>query len=171
MRRLLPSLFLALCVGLAACGGDDDDGADPAKLRDEAAKSFKASERQAKRDRQRDPDARDDERREPFVAVATTLPIRRPPLPIQQYVLDRGHRIIARPSARDFFCDRDVDERRLAVEAFYREADKRFRAGGIRDFSLLVAEHSPTLESIKPLATAEDGKVELTKRGRGDRDC
>jgi|SRR5215213_604373 len=190
MRPLVAAVAITVAV-VSGCGGDEKNetrepqpaknpessqarrepdrptergSRDPARFPAEARSSFEDSVTAARHARPR-PRGR-------FSASVDELPIRKPPLPIQQYVITKGsHEIIARPNARDYFCLGGVDARHAAVIAFYTEARRRFSMRRIRDFSLVIAPISPTLEHIRPLAHARDDTVTLTGFGQTERAC
>jgi hypothetical protein len=172
----------ALALGLGACGGGDDSGANKSsgsaasgqeggaanpkvaaarkKASKQAARSFAAAAGEAKSE----PGVAG---RGSFNQVVAELPIRSQPLPIQQYIIEQGHSLIARPETRDFYCGRSVAQRFAAVEAFYREADRVFRAGGVKDFVQVVTSLSRTTEKLPAFAIGRNGSVSLTRLARG----
>jgi len=106
-----------------------------------------------------------------FEAFLDVLPIRKPPLPIQQYMSAEGSaRLVARPRARDFFCGWDIATRKAAIEAFYRQAVRVARAARVRGFSLVVDALRETGD-VRPLAYGRHGSVTLTRRGRKRGSC
>ena len=132
---------------------------DPKQFQAEAADSFAEAARTATGEGSRLEQAQE------------RLPIREPPLPIQQYVLtDGSHDVVARLDSRDFFCIGDQGARRAAIEAYFDQAETAFRKHDIDDFSLTVALNSEDINHFKVLARADRAHgVKLTERGRSDR--
>jgi len=158
----------------------DTGSGDPTKFAGEAARAFDDGRAKAKRLRPaRRKDLTDEEQRalgatSPFLQAQETLPIRQPPLPVQQYIVqERSHVITARPDLGDFLCRLRTPAARLAaVRAFYLEADAVFRSYGVRRWQLVVAPYSNSTSDIEPLARASSGSVVLTPFGRGNpSDC
>jgi len=176
----------ALAVGvLGACGGDDSpsrertpnpqstpaserDGTtdqiargsrDPKRFRTEAADSFAEAGRGAPREGSR------------LDQALGELPVRLPPLPVQQYVVtDGSHRIVARLDSRDYYCIGDPSARRAAIEAYVSEAEATFAGHDIDDLALTVALNSDDINDFKVLARADHTSgVKLTTLGRADR--
>ncbi len=187
-----PALALAclLILALAACGGGGGNKATSStsageqragggrarvapsphakQIDDQTSKSFAASQSRAQKELGSDPALAG---KGAFNHVLAELPIREPPLRVQQYIVDQGHDVIARPNAKDFFCGRTLADRLAVVAAFYREADKRFRARGINDFELTVAPLSSNYDTIRVLAVGKNRKVRLTRHGRARGPC
>ena len=91
----------------------------------------------------------------PYDKAIDQLPMDKPPLYVEQFVLDDTHDLVVRTDPRRFFCGRTREQR---------------LAGGIDDFVLIV---DGLRESgvVKPLARADGDKVRLTARGRGAGPC
>ena len=183
---------LAACVVavavIGACGGDESPNDSPAR-ESPPANSHQDEERDETVDRvdhgSRDPDRFRAEAEESFARAAESapgegssleqaqaeLPVREPPLPIQQYILaDGSHDVVARPDLRDFFCIGGPVARRAAIEAYFDRAEETFKRHGIDDFSLTIALNSDTIDDFKVLARASRARgIKLTKRGRADR--
>lgn len=131
----------------------------------------------------------------PFDRVVDKLPLREPPLHVLQWVLtDRSltldtraererfyrlperaqaqwlvpkveHKLYARVDEKQFYAMSE-SARAAAVEAFYRDAEKLFQQAGIRDFVLVVAPLTETLEQLPELAVGRGGSASLTLLGR-----
>ncbi len=106
-----------------------------------------------------------------FEKVVDALPIRKPPLYVEQYgTFEDSHRLETAVDRKRFFCGKTPDQRQAAVAAFYRSADRRFRASGIRDFVQVVTLPGKT-GTGPTLAVARQGSVSLTRLGRGRGRC
>src|SRR5215204_133477 len=126
---------------------------DPKRFPAEAADSFAKAARTASAKGSRLEQAQD------------KLPIRQPPLPIQQYVFtDKSHRVVARLDPPDYFCIGDTTARRAAIEAYFTEAREAFSTHDIGDLTLIVALTSENIDHFKVLARADQAGVKLTKR-------
>lgn len=185
-RPCLLLLLLTLALLVAGCGDDDDSGdaASTQTGKDEirraktapnpkevaGARQERADE---KRQKQEEQDLEDDEEFDkafedtPFDRVVDKLPIRKPPLHVQQYISGDGHKLYAAVS-RKRFCALSAARRNSAVGSFFDDADRTFRRGGIDDLELVVTPLAETLDKLPPLATASGKTVKLTSRGR---DC
>jgi hypothetical protein len=142
--------------------------------KEEAAREAerKREEQERAKDPQLDGESLEFEELSPFEAAVSRLPIRKPPLPIQQYTtFGKSHRVFASPSPRDFYCGRSPRVRLAAVRAFYTEARKVFRSANVRDFSLVVAMPIQRANDVRPLARASNGTVRLTRLGRARGPC
>lgn len=107
-----------------------------------------------------------------FEKIVSELPVRRPPLFVEQYITSKGSTTVYTAVApRRFFCGRSPARRRAAVSSFYRDADRLFRRRGVKDFVLVVTPIAETTESLPALAMGRDGKVSLTRRGRAKGPC
>jgi hypothetical protein len=105
-----------------------------------------------------------------FDSVINMLPIRKPPLPIQQYMSFSGrHLLVVRPAAHDYYC-LSLEQRQAAVAAFSAQATELFRRNGIDDASFVVDALRPT-GVVHPLARARGSSVSLTPLGRQARGC
>jgi hypothetical protein len=100
--------------------------------------------------------------------AGTSLPIRKGSLPIQQYIEGKGAVLIARPTAKDFYCGKSLDERRAEVLGVYNAVAAKT---GAQDLVLKIAPISNTTTNLKILATAQGGTVVLTKLGSGKGSC
>ena len=135
-------------------------------------KERRALKREAAQDRKEDREFDSEFKETPFEKLVGRLPVRKPPLFVEQYITSRGSSTVYTAVApRRFFCGRSPARRRDAVSSFYRDADRLFRRGGVEDFALVVTPVSETTESLPALATGRDGKVSLTRRGRGKGPC
>ena len=138
----------------------------------ELEKERRALKREAARDRKEDREFDRGFEETPFEKLVSRLPVRKPPLFVEQYITSRGSSTVYTAVApRRFFCGRSRARRRDAVASFYRDADRLFRRGGVDDFALVVTPIAETTESLPALATGRDGKVSLTRRGRGKGPC
>lgn len=106
----------------------------------------------------------------PYDEAVDALPLREPPLYVEQLLLDDSHELVVRTRARRFFCGRTPRQRLAAVRAYYERAQSEMSARGIDDFALVVDGLRETGD-IKALARGEAGKVSLTARGRGPGPC
>lgn len=105
----------------------------------------------------------------PFDRAVDALPLRKPPLHVEQFLLqENGHELVVRTSR--FFCRGSLSDRRAAVRAFYEGAREVMRAHGIEDFVLVVDALRETGE-VKPLARAAGDDVTITARGRRPGRC
>ena len=142
----------------------------PSKAELEAER--RALKREAARDRKEDREFDRAFRETPFERAVAQLPVRRPPLFVEQYITSTGSSTVYTAVApKRFFCGRSVARRKAAVSAFYRDAERLFRRRGIKDFALVVTPTAETTESLPALATGRDGKVSLTRRGRAKGRC
>jgi hypothetical protein len=106
----------------------------------------------------------------PFDRVIDTLPIREPPLPVQQYMSFGGrHLLVVRPTAHDYYC-LSVGQRQAVVAAFSAQATPLFRSRGIHDASF-VFDALRSTGVVHPLARARGSSVSLTALGRQRRSC
>lgn len=107
-----------------------------------------------------------------FDKLIDKLPIRKPPLYVEQYITDgKTHKLFTAVNRKRFFCKLNPRQRGRAVEGFYREAEKVMRAGGVKDFVQVVTVTAETVEELPALATARNGSVALTRLGRGRGPC
>lgn len=185
-RPVARLILLCLALVVAGCGGDDDsDGAartqtSTDELRPRTAPNPKevAGARQERADEklkqreEKELEQGDEEfdkafEETPFDRLVGRLPIRRPPLHVQQYISGDGHKLYA-AVIRKRFCALSPTRRERAVSAFFRSADGTFRRGGVDDLELVVTPVSETLDRLPALATASGKSVTLTSRGR---DC
>ncbi len=107
-----------------------------------------------------------------FEKLVAKLPIREPPLYVEQYITSRdSSTVYTAVASKRFFCGRSAARRKAAVASFYRDADKVFRRGGVEDFVQIVTPIAETTESLPALAIGRKGKVSLTERGRAKGPC
>ncbi len=186
-RRWLSVPLIALLVfalGASGCGGDDSEekaasttkeAGDrpkpprPPKERDDAR-------REAKEEKQQDRELKDLEEEErkfdksfeetPFERAIQRLPIRKPPLYVEQYITGEGQRKLYTAVDEKRFCRLSPAQRTKAVTSFYREAKRSLSRSGVKDFLQVVTPLSATTEKLPALATARAGKVSLSRRGR-----
>ncbi len=188
-RSCLPSLRLPALVTLvigasavfAACAGDDESSerAAPAETETEARQETRSTaedlqEARRERERDREEDRKFDEafRETRFDKLVAKLPIRKPPLYVEQYITtDGSHKVYTAVNRKRFLCELDAGERRRAVARFYEKADEVFRAGGVEDFVQVVTVTSETADGLPALATARKGSVSLTPLGRARGRC
>jgi hypothetical protein len=108
----------------------------------------------------------------PFEKLISELPIRKPPLYVEQYITNPGsHKLYTAVARKRFFCTLTPGQRALAVQVFYRDASKVFRAGGVKDFVQVVTPLAETTERLPALAVARHGSVQLTGLGRARGRC
>lgn len=180
--------ILGLALGASGCSGDDDDGEKKA-----GASTTTTGDRPA-RPRPRPPTERDDARREaadakqqerelkdlkeddrefeesfketPFERAVHKLPVRKPPLYVEQYIVTgEGHKVFTGVNEKRF-CRQSAAKRQAAVSSFYRAADRSLRAAGVKDFVQVVTPLAATADNLPALATGRAGKVSLSRRGR-----
>lgn len=106
----------------------------------------------------------------PYDKAVDSLPIKKPPLYVEQVMLDTTRTLVVRTKSRRFFCGRTEEQRLAAVGDYYGLAESAMTANGIEDFALIVDGLRETGD-VKPLARGADGKVALTARGRGRGPC
>lgn len=141
-----------------------------ARRRSERVAAQRAREREAdqKADREFDKDFEESA----FDKLVVKLPIRRPPLYVQQYITGTGgHRVYTAVDRRRFLCRMTPAQRRKAVADFFRAADTTMRAGGVDDFVQVVTVTTQTAQNLPALAEARRGSVKLTARGRERNPC
>ena len=132
----------------------------------------RARKREAAKDRREDREFDKAFSETRFERIVSELPIRKPPLFVEQYITSRGSSTVYTAVApKRFFCGRSAARRKAAVSSFYRDADRLFRRRGVDDFALVVTPIAETTESLPALATGRDGKVSLTRRGRSKGPC
>ncbi len=157
---LLALLVAALAATGAGCGGGGEQEQQP----DAGGAGAGDAQEQAESPPQPPPSA--------FEAVVNDLPLREPPLPVEQYVANEGGRqLVARLAPKAFFCGRDAAARKAAVSDLYELTRRRFRARGVSGIELVVAPLTASVQDIRPLARGRGGSVALTKRGRGRGPC
>jgi hypothetical protein len=177
--------LLALALALSACGGDNgsetksassttpttNDGgkasapheAEQAKQEDrDKEEQKKELKQQAREDRQFDKSFTETS----FERIAGKLPIRKPPLYVQQYITGDGHKVYTAVD-RKTFCKLSVSAKQKAVASYFKSADALFRAGHVNDFQQVVTPVSDSIEKLPALATASGGSVKVTPLGRG----
>lgn len=138
----------------------------------ELEKERRALRREAAEDRKEDREFDKAFQETPFERLVAQLPIRKPPLFVEQYITSRGSSTVyTAVDPKRFFCGRSAARRRAAVSSFYRDADRVFRRGGVDDFVQIVTPIAETTERLPALATGREGKVSLTKRGRAKGPC
>ena len=181
----LTALLAALAVG---CSGDDEEpgkaaeerraGADKAQTaKNKPSKADLATERralakEAERDRKADRELDRGFSETPFEKIVGQLPIRKPPLFVEQYITSEGSSTVYTAVARKrFLCGRSPADRKAAVSRFYRDADKLFRRSGVKGFVQIVTPIAETTDRLPALAVARQGSVSLTKRGRAKGRC
>lgn len=142
----------------AESGTTDKKGARPTprgeKIESKAAKARRIARdrKEQKRELERfeKEERRFDEqfRETPFDKLIAKLPIRRPPLYVEQYITDKGHTIYTAVARKRFVCKMSAQQRKKAVAEFYRAANKSFLAGGIKDLAVIVTPLAETIESF-----------------------
>ncbi|MDQ4049487.1 MAG: hypothetical protein M3131_08940 [Actinomycetota bacterium] len=138
----------------------------------EIAKERRALKREAEQDRREDREFDRGFRETAFEKLVGQLPIREPPLFVEQYITSRGSSTVYTAVApKRFFCGRSPARRKAAVTAFYRDAAKLFRRRGVNNFVQVVTPIAETAERLPALATGRNGSVSLTKRGRAKGPC
>ena len=100
-----------------------------------------------------------------FERLVNKLPIQKPPLYVAQYISGDGHKLYTAVD-RKRFCKLPAAERKKAVESFFNTADASFRRANVKDFEQVVTPLSDTIDKLPALATARQGAVTLTSRGR-----
>jgi hypothetical protein len=178
-RRLIVLTLLAIALGLAACGGDDssDDKTaasttaqkkrppTEAEAARREAQDEKAQQEELKKEKESDEDFDRSFSESSFERLVGKLPLKAPPLYVQQYITGDGHKLYTAVE-RQRFCTLSPAKREAAVTASYKSADKSFRAAGVKDFEQVVTPLSDSIENLPALATASAGTVKLTARGR-----
>lgn len=138
----------------------------------ELEKERRALKREEARDRREDRKFDQSFNETAFEKLVAELPIRKPPLFVEQYITSRGSSTVYTAVApKRFFCGRSAARRKAAVSAFYEDANRVFRRGGVKDFVQIVTPIADTTESLPALAVGREGKVSLTKRGRAKGPC
>ena len=175
--------LLALALGASGCNGDDPEKesgrstattrdrakAPPPRERDEAlreAEEAQQQERELKDLEQDDKELEESFEGTPFERAIQKLPIRRPPLYVEQYITGEGHKVYTAVAERRF-CRMSAARREAAVTSFYKAADRSLRRAGVKDFVQVVTPLAATTEELPALATGRAGKVSLSRRGRG----
>ena len=136
----------------------------------ELARERRAIEKEEAEDKKDDREFDRSFKQTPFEETVATLPIRKPPLFVQQYITD-GNTVYTAVAPKRFFCGRSPARRKVVVAQFYRDADRRFRRRGIENFVKIVTPVAETLEELPALAIGRKGSVSLTKRGRAKGPC
>ena len=135
-------------------------------------KERRAARREEAQDRKADREFDQEFNETPFERIVSELPIRKPPLFVEQYITEKGSTTVyTAVSLKRFLCGRSAAQRKAAVAAFYREADRLFRRRGIRNFVQVVTPVAATTEELPALATGRNGSVKLTARGRAKGPC
>lgn len=181
---------LALLLGVSGCSGDDDGDGDG---ENKAGASTSTTGDRPERRRPPPPAERDDARREaadarqqerelkdleeddrefeesfnetPFERAVHKLPVRNPPLYVEQYITGEGHKVYTAVDEKRF-CKLSAARRKAAVSSFYRAADRSVRRAGVKDFVQVVTPLAATTDNLPALATGKGGKVSLSRRGR-----
>lgn len=159
--------------------GDKGASGKPPTLAERGARIRRTRRRAAARERrERAEDRRFDRefdrgfRESGFDRLVGKLPIRRPPLYVQQYITSSGsHRVYTAVSRRRFLCRMTPAQRRRAIARFFRSADRVMRAGGVDDFVQIVTLTSQRTQKLPALARARRGSVTLTGDGRKRNPC
>lgn len=129
-------------------------------------------ERERERDRKADRRFDRDFKESAFDKLVGKLPIRKPPLHVQQYITTSGsHRVYTAVDRGRFLCRMTPAQRRKAVAGFFRAADRVMRAGGIDDFAQTVTVTTQDAQDLPVLARAKRGSVTLTGQGRERSPC
>ena len=180
---LVPIALLAFSLAASGCNGDDDEKkagpststtADPGKSprppreRDDALREAAEADQQERELK----DLKEDDRKfeqsfkeTPFERAIHRLPVRRPPLFVEQYITGEGHKVYTAVDEKRF-CKLSRAEREAAVSSFYRAADRSVRSAGVKDFVQVVTPLAVTTDDLPALATGQAGKVSLSRRGR-----
>jgi hypothetical protein len=185
-RATILALIAVLPIAVAAsgCNGDDPEkksgtstattserakAPPPPSERDEALREAEEQQQQERelKDLEKE-DEKFDEAFEatPFERAVQKLPIRRPPLYVEQYITGEGHKVYTAVDEKRF-CRMSATRREAAVSSFYRAADRSLRRAGVKDFVQVVTPLAATTEELPALATGRAGKVSLSRRGRG----
>lgn len=181
---LVPIALLALGLAASGCNGDDDEKkkagpststtADrakpppPPRERDDARREAAEANQQERELEELEEDDRKFEEsfnETPFERAIHNLPIRRPPLYVEQYITGEGHKVYTAVDEKRF-CKLSRAEREAAVSSFYRAADRSLRRVGVKDFVQVVTPLAATIDDLPALATGQAGKVSLSRRGR-----
>lgn len=108
----------------------------------------------------------------PFEKLIAKLPVRKPPLFVEQYITTEGsHKVYTAVDEKRFLCELTPRQRKAAVSAFNRSANRVFRGAGVKDFVQVVTPLAETTEELPALAIARNGSVSITVRGRGAGPC
>jgi len=181
MLAAMLALAIPVLAVLSRCARDDrySNRATPVQTEPQAARENAPSDEELQeevreRDRDRAEEQKFDEpfRRTRFDRLIAKLPIRKPPLYVEQYITTSGsHKLYTAVNRKRFLCDLDVAQRKQAVADFYRTATKVFREGGVNDLVQVVTPASQTTEELPAIAMARDGSVSLTRLGRARDGC
>lgn len=187
-RLWLALTLLALALAVSGCSDDDPEQraastptpTDKERTRTSgkarAPKERAAARREAAEEREQVRELKElEEDREfdrsfeesTFERLVGRLPIRRPPLFVEQYISGEGHKVYTAVD-RKRFCRTSADERERAVASFFAAANRSFRRANVNDFEQVVTPLSDTIDKLPALATARRSSVELTRLGR---DC
>ena len=170
--------LLALTLAVSGCGG----GGDSEKKADSSSTQTPRQPKEAKGARQEAADKKQqarelkdlkkDDRKfdqsfeeTSFERLVNNLPIGKPPLYVAQYISGDGHKLYTAVE-RKRFCKMSAAERKKAVESFFDTADRSFRRANVTDFQQVVTPLSDSIDKLPALATARQGAVALTSRGR-----
>lgn len=187
LRSWIALTLLSLTLAVGGCGGGDDsersadsskraethETTSPGKTREpKEAKAARSEAADNKRQEQELKDQKKEDREfdrsfeeSSFERLVGKLPIRKPPLYVEQYITGDGHKLYTAVD-RKRFCKMTAAAREKAVASFFRTADRSFRRGKVDDFEMVVTPLSDTIDKLPALATARRGKVSLTSRGR-----
>ena len=174
--------MLALAIAVAACSDDDDSGEEGASrtATEEIRRSGKSpnpkevagarQERADERTRQREEEELEDEKFDqsfeetPFDRLVDKLPLRKPPLHVEQYISGDGHTLHAAVN-RKRFCALPAARRKRALTSFFESADRTFRRGKVDDLEVVVTPVTEKLDELPALATASGKTVKLAANG------
>ena len=180
---LATAALLALALVAAGCNGDEDDKkaaesttttgargkpAPAPKEREEALREAAEAKQQERELKGLDEDDKEIEKsfeESPFERAILKLPIRKPPLYVEQYITGEGHKAYTAVDEKRF-CKLSPAKREAAVTSFYKAADRDLRRAGVKDFVQVVTPLASTTEELPALATGRAGKVSLSRRGR-----
>ncbi len=157
---------------LAACNGNEDDEPrrtpPPAEEAEEPRRTPSPAEEAEEPDRNFDKGFDETS----FERLLGRLPLRKPPLYVQQIITESPtHKVHTRVDRRRFICAMTVPERKAAVESYYRAADRLFRESGIHDYVQFVSPLTDTAELRPALAVGRDRTVTLTRQGLAKGPC
>ena len=179
---LATAALLALPLVASGCNGDDDEKKaaesttttgkrgkppPPPKEREEAQREAAEARQQERelKDLDKDDEEIDKSFDSPFERAILKLPIRKPPLYVQQYITGEGHKVYTAVDEKRF-CKMSPAKREAAVTSFYKAADRGVRRAGVKDFVQVVTPLASTAEELPALATGRAGKVSFSRRGR-----
>ena len=138
----------------------------------ELEKEREAIRRETAEDRKQDRAFEREFKGTPLERVVSELPIRKPPLFVEQYITSKGSSTVyTAVDPKRFMCGVSLARRRAAVTAFYRDADRRLRGAGVKGFVQVVTPVAETTARLPALAIGRGGSVSLTARGRAKGPC